>query len=104
MSTTDVIRTHHLTRYFGRRAVVRELSFAVPRGTVIGMLGLNGAGKTTTIRMMLGLLDPTRGSCEVLGRNSRELRPEDRARIGHTVEGHFLYPWMRVRECELFGL
>lgn len=103
MSDSYVIRTHRLTRYFGRRAVVRDLNFAVPRGSVVGLLGLNGAGKTTTIRMLLGFLEPTRGSCEVLGRDSRNLTPEDRARIGHTVEGHFLYPWMRVRECERFG-
>ncbi|MGV3486818.1 MAG: ABC transporter ATP-binding protein [Planctomycetaceae bacterium] len=103
MSHNDVIRTRHLTRYFGSRAVVRELNFGVPRGSVVGLLGLNGAGKTTTIRMLLGLLEPTRGCCEVLGRDSRELTPSDRARIGHTVEGHFLYPWMRVRECEAFG-
>ena len=103
MSTNDVIRTHQLTRYFGRRAVVRELDFSVPRGSVVGLLGLNGAGKTTTIRMLLGFLEPTRGTCELLGRDSRTLTPDDRARIGHTVEGHFLYPWMRVRECEKFG-
>lgn len=53
--------------------------------------------------MLLGLLEPTRGSCEVLGTDSRTLTPEVRSRIGHTVEGHFLYPWMRVRECERFG-
>lgn len=103
MSDYDAIRTHRLTRYFGHRAVVRELDFVVPRGSVVGLLGLNGAGKTTTIRMLLGFLQPTRGSCEVLGRNSCQLTPEDRARIGHTVEGHFLYPWMRVRQCERFG-
>ena len=103
MSDTDVIRTHRLTRYFGSRPVVHDLDFAVPRGQIVGLLGLNGAGKTTTIRMLLGLLEPTRGSCEVLGTDSRELTPSDRARIGHTVEGHFLYPWMRVRECERFG-
>lgn len=103
MSDRYVIQTHRLTRYFGRRAVVRDLDFAVPRGSVVGLLGLNGAGKTTTIRMLLGFLAPTRGSCEILGRDSCRLTPEDRARIGHTVEGHFLYPWMRVRECERFG-
>ncbi len=103
MSDTDVIRTQRLTRYFGGKAVVREVDFAVPRGSIVGLLGLNGAGKTTTIRMLLGLLEPTRGSCQVLGTDSRELTPEIRSRIGHTVEGHFLYPWMRVRECERFG-
>ncbi|TWU32003.1 ABC transporter ATP-binding protein [Novipirellula artificiosorum] len=103
MTDRFVIQTDRLTRYFGRRAVVRELNFAVPRGSVVGLLGLNGAGKTTTIRMLLGFLSPTRGHCTVLGKDSAVLSPEDRSRIGHTVEGHFLYPWMRVRECERFG-
>ena len=103
MSLDMVIRTHGLTRYFGGRAVVRNLNFAVPRGSVVALLGLNGAGKTTTLRMLLGLLAPTRGRAEVLGRDSQQLRPEDRARIGFTGEGHFLYGWMRVREVESFG-
>lgn len=103
MSDIDVIRTHRLTRYFGPKPVVHDLDFGVPRGKIVGLLGLNGAGKTTTIRMLLGLLEPTRGSCKVLGIDSRKLTPDVRTRIGHTVEGHFLYPWMRVRECERFG-
>jgi ABC-2 type transport system ATP-binding protein len=104
LETNDsVIRTQRLTRYFGRRAVVRDLDFVVTRGSVVGLLGLNGAGKTTTIRMLMGFLEPTRGACEVLGVDSRRLTPETRCRIGHTVEGHFLYPWMRVRDCEHFG-
>ncbi|MCA9190809.1 MAG: ABC transporter ATP-binding protein [Planctomycetales bacterium] len=103
MTDTLVIRTKRLTRYFGHRAVVRDLDFSVRRGSVVGLLGLNGAGKTTTIRMLLGFLDPTRGESEVLGIDSRHLTPETRCRIGHTTEGHFLYPWMRVRDCERFG-
>ncbi len=103
MPDAPAIRTHRLTRYFGRRAVVRDLDFAVPRGSVVGLLGLNGAGKTTAIRMLMGFLEPTRGTCEILGHDSRHLTPQTRCRIGHTVEGHFLYPWMRVRECERFS-
>ncbi len=103
MTEDMVIRTRGLTRCFGSRIVVDRLNFAVPRGSVVGLLGLNGAGKTTTIRMLLGLLEPTRGACEVLGCDSRELTPAVRARIGHTVEGHFLYPWMRIHDCERFG-
>ncbi len=66
MTEDMVIRTRGLTRCFGSRIVVDRLNFAVPRGSVVGLLGLNGAGKTTTIRMLLGLLEPTRGACEVL--------------------------------------
>lgn len=97
-----VIRTDRLTRYFGQRAVVRDLNLRVPPGQVSALLGLNGAGKTTTIRVIMGLLRPTRGRCEVLGQDSRVLSPETRMRIGYMVEGHFLYPGMRVRDCAKF--
>ncbi len=97
-----VISAQGLTRYFGTKAVVRQLDLHIPRGSVTGLLGLNGAGKTTTLRMLLGLLEPTRGTSQIFGRDSRELGPEDRARIGYTAEGHFLYGWMTVRESEQF--
>jgi len=103
MSDVDAIRTSGLTRYFGTRAVVKDLDFVVMRGSVVGLLGLNGAGKTTLIRMIMGLLSPTRGSCKILGQSSESLTPELRSRIGYTVEGHYLYSWMRVTECEAFG-
>lgn len=103
MTQDNAIQTKGLTRYFGARCVVRDLDFSVPRGSIVGLLGLNGAGKSTTIRMMLGLLTPTRGTCEILGKDSSSLTPEDRSRIGHTTEGHYLYPWMRVDDCEAFS-
>lgn len=96
------IQTIGLTRYFDSLAVVRDLDLAIPRGSISGLLGLNGAGKTTTLRMILGLLAPTRGESFVLGIPSQKLTALDRGRIGHTVEGHFLYGWMKVSECERF--
>jgi ABC-2 type transport system ATP-binding protein len=98
----SVIETRGLTRYFGARCAVDGLSIAVPRGCVFGLLGRNGSGKTTVIRMLLGLLAPTRGSCSVLARDSARLSPQIRARVGHLAEGHHLYGWMRVRECGAF--
>lgn len=94
------IRTRDLTRYFHRHRVVDGLDFVVPSGRVTALLGLNGAGKTTTIRMMMGLLAPTRGSVEVLGKNASEMPPDHLARIGYLVEGHYLPGWMRVGEIE----
>jgi ABC-2 type transport system ATP-binding protein len=91
-----------LTRYFGNKPIVKQCSFAIPRGTVTGLLGLNGTGKTTTIRMLMGFLPPTRGSSAILGIDSQSLTAADRMRIGYTVEGHFLYGWMSVEECERF--
>jgi ABC-2 type transport system ATP-binding protein len=61
-----VIQTHNLTRYFGPKAAVQQVNLSVPRGSVFALMGRNGSGKTTAIRMLLGLMSPTRGSAEVL--------------------------------------
>ena len=97
-----VIETHGLTRYFGSKAAIQQLDLAVPRGCVYAFLGRNGSGKTTTIRMLLGMLDATRGSARVLGQDSSQLKPDVRARIGYLAEGHHVYGWMRVRQCADF--
>ncbi len=96
------VETVGLTRYFGRKCAVDSVTLSVPRGCVFGLLGRNGCGKTTTIRMLLGLLEPTRGSGRLLGCDSAALTPEIRARVGYLAEGHQVYGWMRVRECGAF--
>ncbi|NLE62009.1 MAG: ABC transporter ATP-binding protein [Planctomycetes bacterium] len=97
-----VIETSGLTRYFGARAAVLQVDLQVPRGGVTALAGRNGAGKTTLIRMLLGLLEPTRGSATVLGHDCRHLPPEVRGRVGYLAEGHHVYGWMRVGECGRF--
>ncbi len=67
MSNTPSISVRHLRKVYGEVVAVDDLTFAVPRGTVLGLLGGNGAGKTTSIAMLLGLLEPTAGQIEVLG-------------------------------------
>lgn len=94
------IQANGLTRYFGTKPVVEQATFNVPVGGVTGLLGLNGAGKSTTIRMLMGLLEPTRGSCSILGIDCRHLQPEHRVRIGYTIEGHYLYSGLTVRDAE----
>jgi ABC-2 type transport system ATP-binding protein len=102
-TTSDpVIQTHALTRYFGSRCAVDSLSLSVPRGSVFAFIGRNGAGKTTTIRMILGLVEPTRGRSTILGHDSADLPPEVRARIGYMAEGHPVYAWMRVGQYARF--
>ncbi len=59
---------------YGEVVAVDDLTFAVPAGAVLGLLGGNGAGKTTTIAMLLGLLEPTAGEIEVLGVDMRRRR------------------------------
>ena len=103
MSTnTPVIQTRGLTRYYGKKCVVNQLNLEIPRGGVFGLLGRNGSGKTTTIRMLLGLVEPTRGGATILGQDCRKLTPETRARIGYLAEGHHVYGWMSVAECGRF--
>jgi len=102
MNEAPVIQTRGLTRYFGSKPAVYELNLAVPRGCVFAFLGRNGSGKTTTIRMLMGLLPPTRGSGAILGRDIQSLTPEIRARIGYLTEEHQLYGWMNVREAGAF--
>ena len=102
MNEESVIQTRGLTRYFGAKAAVYELNLDVPRGCVFAFLGRNGSGKTTAIRMLVGLLQPTRGTGAVLGRDIRALTPEIRARIGYLTEEHQLYGWMNVKECSEF--
>ena len=98
----SVIQTCGLTKYFGTKPAVYELNLDVPRGCVFAFLGRNGSGKTTTIRMLMGLLPPTRGGGTILGRDIRALTPEIRSRIGYLTEEHQLYGWMTVRESGEF--
>src|SRR5476649_2455885 len=97
MNNESVIQTRNLTKYFGGKAAVYELNLDVPRGCVFAFLGRNGSGKTTTIRMLMGLMPPTRGTGTILGQNICALTPEVRARIGYLTEEHQLYGWMNVK-------
>src|SRR5580692_1294777 len=99
---SSVIEIDHLTKYYGSREIISDLSLQVPRGCIYGFLGRNGMGKTTTIRIFLGMEDATRGSVTVFGEDSAALRPETRARIGYLPEGHHVYGWMTVKECGQF--
>jgi ABC-type multidrug transport system ATPase subunit len=67
VATDFVIETNGLTKRYGRRAAVDELSISVPAGVVAGFVGPNGAGKTTTMSILLGLVSPTGGTARVLG-------------------------------------
>src|SRR5580698_9015399 len=96
MTTGLAIRTRGLTRQFAavRASSVRaldDLTLEVPAGSVFGFLGPNGAGKTTTIRLLLGLIEPTSGSAEVLGFDTRTQGAEIRARTGALLEHSGLY-------------
>jgi ABC-2 type transport system ATP-binding protein len=94
MEKEHIIRTSHLTKSFDTLMAVNDLDLEVLRGDVFGFLGPNGSGKTTTIRMLLGLIRPTRGSISLFGlETSRHLR-QAQARIGALVETPVFYPYL----------
>jgi ABC-2 type transport system ATP-binding protein len=74
MDNERVLAVSGLTKEYGSIKAIDDVSFSVDRGTVIGLLGPNGAGKTTTINMVLGILEPTRGSIEIFGKDLKEHR------------------------------
>lgn len=89
-------------RWFGPQAVLRGLSLRVQTGQVYALLGRNGTGKTTALRILLGFLAPHAGSVTVFGRDSTQLLPPHRARIGYVGEDHRLYPTMSVAGAVAF--
>lgn len=108
-----VIETFSLTKIFSdwwgrsRIVAVEDLNLAVRRNEVFGLLGPNGSGKTTVLKMLLGLLHPTRGKAIVLGGDGRN--PKISAKIGFLPEESYSYPYLNARETldfygRLFGL
>jgi len=102
--TQLAIRTDGLSRDFGAVKAVDGLSLEVASGTVFGFLGPNGSGKTTTIRLLLGLLEPTRGRAEVLGYDTLAQGDEVRARTGALLEHSGLYERLSAADnLEFYG-
>jgi ABC-type multidrug transport system ATPase subunit len=92
------VATSGLTKRFGHQVAVDSLDLLVPTGSVYGFLGPNGSGKTTTIRMLLGLVRPTSGSVELLGRPMPADGPDVLARVGSLVEGPAFHPYLTGRD------
>jgi ABC-2 type transport system ATP-binding protein len=93
-----VIDVTGLTKKFGNRTVVRDLSMKVKRGTIYGFLGPNGSGKTTTIRMLCGLLTPDDGTGTCLGYDLRTEADKIKRRTGYMTQRFSLYQDLSVRE------
>ena len=93
-----VIDVHGLTKKFDGRAVVRNLSMQVKRGTIYGFLGPNGSGKTTTIRMLCGLLTPDGGTGTCLGYDIRTETDKIKRNVGYMTQHFSLYQDLSVRE------
>jgi ABC-2 type transport system ATP-binding protein len=92
-----VIRVEHLTKNYGTRIAVADITFDVGKGEVLGFLGPNGAGKTTTMRILTGYLPMSGGRAEVAGFDVATQSLQARANIGYLPETVPLYPDMSVR-------
>jgi len=86
-----VIVTKKLCRRFGEIRAVEDLDLEIPMGSIFGLLGPNGSGKTTTVRLLLGLLEPSSGSAQVLGYDTRSESDRIRQESGALLEHDGLY-------------
>ncbi len=104
--TESAVAVRGLTKIFpgafGRPAVtaVRDLELEVAAGSVYGLLGPNGSGKSTTLKIILGLVSPTRGRTEIFGRNSREVAA--RTAVGFLPESPYFYKFLSAEETLRF--
>lgn len=85
---TPLVHIDHFGMDFGKKNVIRDLSFDITAGETFGLLGSNGSGKTTTIRALLGIYLPTRGTLQI---NGRAFRPEIGIKLGYLPEERGLY-------------
>ena len=93
-----MIEVEHLSKSYGARMAVSDLSFSVRKGEVVGFLGPNGAGKSTTLRMLTGFLPPSAGRIRIDGVDMLSQSVEAKKRIGYMPEACPLYLEMRVDE------
>jgi len=98
-----MIHVERLTKYYGDYPAVRDVSFDVKEGQVVGFLGPNGAGKSTTMRVLAGYLAATSGTATIDGIDVFWNSVEARRRIGYMPESCPLYPEMRVAEYLRFS-
>jgi len=97
--TDDVaIRTHNLTRRFGKLVAVDRVNLVVPRAYIYGFLGPNGSGKSTTIRMLCGLLKPSEGEATVLGLSIPREAEALKRKIGYMTQRFSLYEDLSIIE------
>jgi ABC-2 type transport system ATP-binding protein len=106
---TAAVALDKLTKKYGQQTVVNELSFSVEQGEIFGFLGPNGSGKTTTIKMLCGLVLPTRGTASVYGFDVIKQPDQVRRTIGYMSQQFSLYKSLTVLQnldfyADLYGL
>lgn len=108
-TAANTIEAHDVSLAFAENAGVFEQTYAVPAGSILGMIGPSGCGKTTTVRLALGLYRPQQGTLRVLGVDPTAFRAAHRARIGYIPQQFVLYPNLSVAEnaefmASLYGM
>jgi len=98
------LEARHLTKYYSAIPAIRDVSFTLEPGSILGLLGPNGSGKSTTVSLLTGLREPSAGQIWFDGRNIAERLVEYRARVGYVPEEAHLYTFLSAREhLELIG-
>lgn len=93
-----LVHARHLTKYYAAVPVVRDVTFTLEPGRILGLLGPNGSGKTTTVSMVAGLREPSAGHIFFEDRNIDDRLPAYKARVGYVPEEVHLYPFLSGRE------
>ncbi|MGQ0695737.1 MAG: urea ABC transporter ATP-binding subunit UrtE [Nitrospiraceae bacterium] len=101
-----MLQTNNLNIFYGDSHVVRDVSFSIPEGKIVCLMGRNGVGKTTVMKSLMGLLPAKGGSISFGGKDITNLRPYARARfgIGYAPQGREIIPSLTVEENLLIGL
>jgi ABC-2 type transport system ATP-binding protein len=98
------LEARNLTKYYAAIPAIRDVSFTLEPGTILGLLGPNGSGKSTTVSLLTGLREPSAGEIWFDGRNITDRLIEYRARVGYIPEEAHLYTFLSAREhLELIG-
>lgn len=104
MSAESALRVEGLGKRYGRGAwALRDCTFDLPSGRIVGLVGVNGAGKSTLLHLAIGLLKPTEGHVSLFGRPLRMDRPEGLAEVGFVAQDHPLYRGFSVADMLRFG-
>jgi branched-chain amino acid transport system ATP-binding protein len=95
-----ILKVSNIETYYGPIAAIRGISFEVPKGAIVTILGANGAGKSTALKTVSGLMDPQKGSITFEGRQIQGLDADRVMRLGMTLvpEGREVFPFLSVRE------
>jgi len=95
-----ILKVTNLETYYGPIMAIRGVSFEVPTGSIVTILGANGAGKTTVLKTASGVMDPQKGTVTFEGREIQRMDPDKVMRLGisHVPEGREVFPFLSVRE------